>query len=126
MLKVFFLSIFEKLQAAEATTPTTEDTVGTIQLPIGEGTKTTIATVLTTINTVKDMLVGFIYGGALLFFLIGVYNYITSYGNDAKAQKAKQTMLWSVIGLVVVIMASFIINFVANLLGFQSKVPELK
>jgi len=122
MIKNFLFQIIEKVRGAE---PNAETNNGTIQLPIGEGTETTIATVLTAIDTIKDMLIGFIYGTALLFFLIGVYNYITSYGNDAKAQKAKQTMLWAVIGLAIAIMASFIITFVANVLGHKNQLPNL-
>ena len=113
MINDFLLKIIDRAYAAG------------LELPTGAGTDTTIATVFEAVTSVKNILVGFIYGGALLFFLIGVYNYITSFGNDAKAQKAKQMMLWAIVGLVVVIMAGFIVTFVANLLGHQDTLPPL-
>lgn len=58
------------------------------------------------------------------FFLViafGVYGgilYITAYGNEEKATKGKNTITWSIIGAIVIILAFVIVRFVSiTLLG---------
>ena len=53
-------------------------------------------------------LVGFI---AVIFIIIGGISYMTSSGESAKVEKAKKTILYAVIGLVICILASAIVNF---------------
>lgn len=58
---------------------------------------------------------GILYIGgavALLYFLYGAVSYIISYGNEAKAAKAKQTMIWAVMGVVVIALAQLMVNLV--------------
>ncbi len=49
---------------------------------------------------------------AVIFIIMAGYRYLTSNGDPAKAQKAMQTILYAVIGLVVVVAAFAITNFV--------------
>lgn len=49
---------------------------------------------------------------AIIMIIIGGFTYTTSAGNPASVTKAKNTILYSVIGLVVVIAAFAITNFV--------------
>lgn len=51
---------------------------------------------------------------AILYFLYGAVSYIISYGNEAKATKAKQTMLWAIIGVVVIALAQLMVNLVKS------------
>ena len=54
---------------------------------------------------------------AVIFVLIGGINYMTSAGDSNKLQKAKQTILYAVIGLVIAALSFAIVNFViANVL----------
>lgn len=51
---------------------------------------------------------------ALLFLIIGGFYYITSAGNPDNVGKAKQTILYSIIGLILAIVSYAIINFIIN------------
>lgn len=49
------------------------------------------------------------------FFVIGGFGYITSSGNPEHLDKAKRTLLWSAIGLAIVIAAFVISNIVVSI-----------
>ena len=52
---------------------------------------------------------------AVVFIVIGGYHYISSSGNPEKLDKAKRTLLYSGLGLVIVLAAYSIVNFVAGI-----------
>jgi hypothetical protein len=49
------------------------------------------------------------------FFVVGGFTYITSSGNPEKLDKAKHTLVWSAVGLAIVIAAFVISNIVTDL-----------
>lgn len=49
------------------------------------------------------------------FFVVGGLGYITSSGNPERLEKSKQTLLWSAVGLAIVIAAFVISNIVTDL-----------
>lgn len=49
---------------------------------------------------------------AVIFIIIGGVRYITSQGDEKGIESAKNTILYAVIGLVVVVLAFAIVNFV--------------
>ncbi len=51
---------------------------------------------------------------AVIFVVIGGINYMTSAGDPGKVKKAKDTILYAVIGLVVCALAFAIVNFVIS------------
>lgn len=51
---------------------------------------------------------------AVVFIIIGGVQYITSTGDPSKTKKAKDTILYSVIGLIVCVLAFAIVNFVVQ------------
>lgn len=53
---------------------------------------------------------------AVLLIVIGGFQYMTAAGNEKQAESGKNTLIYSVIGLVIVIMAASIVNIVANFL----------
>lgn len=55
-----------------------------------------------------------VVGGLVAVFMIiyGGFKFITSTGDSSKVQEAKKTIMWSAIGLVVIVMARTIIVFV--------------
>ena len=54
---------------------------------------------------------------ALIFITIGGFQYVTSAGNEESAEKAKKTLVTSVIGLVVIILAATIVRVIAGTLS---------
>ena len=51
---------------------------------------------------------------AVIFIIYGGVQYMTSSGDAGKIKKAKDTILYAVIGLIVCILAAAIVNFVIN------------
>ena len=49
---------------------------------------------------------------AVIFIIIGGVNYMTSSGDATKTKKAKDTILYAVIGLIICALAFVIVNFV--------------
>lgn len=79
-------------------------------------------------NALPDLIVGIINGiiavsgvVAVVFVLIGGINYMTSAGDTGKLEKAKKTILYACIGLVITVLAFAIVNFtIRNLIGGES------
>ena len=54
-------------------------------------------------------------GIAVLFLLVGGFQYIAARGNEEATEKAKKTITGAVIGIVIIIMAYAIVTIVSNL-----------
>jgi uncharacterized membrane protein YidH (DUF202 family) len=70
-----------------------------------------------TFPNVTDLLLTLIAGLAVIMIIVGGLRYILSAGNAQKIQEAKNTILYSIVGLVVAISAYAIIFFVTGHLG---------
>lgn len=54
---------------------------------------------------------------AIIFVIIAGFQFITSSGEPEAAAKARQTILYAVIGLVIALVATVIVSFIGNALG---------
>lgn len=79
--------------------------------PVTPGGDLSISSVLSNIIT---WILGLAGGIAVLFLILGGLQYITSSGNKDRAEKAKQTILYAVIGLIVIALSFVIVAFVAQ------------
>jgi FtsH-binding integral membrane protein len=83
------------------TTVGTPDELGLPQVSINAGT------ILAITNTIL-----FIAGAlAVVFIIVGGIQYATAAGNPQRAAKARSTLLFAVIGLVIALLARALINF---------------
>ena len=57
---------------------------------------------------------------AFIFLIIGGYQYLTAGGDPKKAQKAKNTLTYAIIGLVLLLLAWLILEFIADFTGVES------
>ena len=64
------------------------------------------------ITAIINAIIGVIGIGAVIVIIIGGVTYMTSSGDAGKVKKAKDTILYGVIGLIVVALAFAIVNFV--------------
>jgi len=78
--------------------------------PVGDGSSDLTGNVTSVINQIIGVL-GIV---AVIVIVLGGIQYMTSTGDAAKVKKAKDTILYGVIGLIVVILAFAIVNFVIN------------
>ena len=74
----------------------------------------------TIINKVIDWLLGGAGAVAVVFIIVGGIQYISSIGNPESAQKAKTTLTYAVIGLILILAAYLIIKFIAGFLLSKS------
>ncbi len=51
---------------------------------------------------------------AVIMIIFGGFRYITSGGSDNGVSSAKNTILYAIIGLIIVVLAQFIVRFVLN------------
>ncbi len=77
-----------------------------------EGNVTQVENFIRSVIKVIAGLSGLIATG---FFVVGGLGYITSSGNPERLDKSKQTLLWSSVGLAIVIGAFVISNIVTDL-----------
>ncbi len=80
-----------------------------VKAAAGCGATGTLDSALTSILNAIILIMGIV---AVIFIIIGGVNYITSSGDSNKVKKAKDTILYSVIGLVICALAFVIVNFV--------------
>lgn len=66
------------------------------------------------LNSVIDSVFIAVGAIALLFLLFGAGRYIISRGEDGEIQKAKDTMVYSLLGLVLAVSAFLIVEFISN------------
>lgn len=67
-----------------------------------------------TLNGILSQVFGLVGALAFLFLIIGAFKYVTSDGDASQVKQAKDTMLYSVIGLIIAVSAYAIIQFVST------------
>ncbi len=57
-----------------------------------------------------------LWGGAIavLFVMIGGFRYIFSMGNEEGADKARQTVLYAILGLIIIFLAYLAVSYLLN------------
>ena len=65
-------------------------------------------------NTIINVVIGVIGFVAVAFIIFGGFQYTTSAGDPGKVKKAKDTILYGIIGLIVAMLAYAIVNFVLS------------
>ena len=78
----------------------------------GEGSATNrVNRLITQIINVLSVIIGII---AVIMIIWGGFKYITSGGSQEKVTSAKNTLLYAIIGLIIVALAQIIVRFILN------------
>ncbi len=64
------------------------------------------------VKNIINVVIGIVGVVAVVMMIVGGINFITSQGDTAKVTKARNTILYGVVGLVVALLAFAIVNFV--------------
>lgn len=80
-------------------------------VPTTDGKSTDLMGVLNIVINVVLGVIGFI---AVVMIILGGISFTTSQGDTAKTTKARNTILYGVVGLVIALLAFAIVNFVLN------------
>jgi len=75
---------------------------------------TTLGNIINTVINVFSIIVGAV---SVIMIIVGGFRYITSGGNDQSIAGAKNTIIYALIGLVIVVLAQVIVHYVINRLG---------
>ncbi len=67
--------------------------------------------IVTTVVNIFSIVVGIV---AVIMIIVGGFKYITSGGDSNSITSAKNTIIYALIGLVIVALAQFIVQFVLN------------
>jgi hypothetical protein len=73
----------------------------------------TIGPVIRKVMNIAFTLIGSV---SLLFLIIGGFRYMTAGGSEEQATAGKKTIMYAILGLVVVILATTIVNIIVNLI----------
>ena len=69
---------------------------------------------MSTLNTIINVVIGIIGFVAVMVIILGGVQYTTSAGDSGKVKKAKDTIMYGIIGLIVALMAYSIVNFILS------------
>jgi len=72
---------------------------------------TSFPDILSKVINVLSLLVGAI---AVIMIIVGGFRYVTSAGSESGVQAAKKTIMYALIGLVIVALAQVVVHFVLN------------
>jgi hypothetical protein len=75
----------------------------------GAADSTTLETRIATITGILLFVIGAV---AVIMIIVGGIRYVTSAGDSSKVKAAKDTIMYSVVGLAIAILAYAIVNFV--------------
>jgi len=70
-----------------------------------------VNTLITNIVNIFSIVVGII---AVIMIIVGGFKYITSSGDSGNVTSAKNTIMYAIIGLIIVALAQIIVRFVLN------------
>jgi hypothetical protein len=76
-----------------------------------QGSEEKLNSLITSIVNIFSVIVGIV---AVIMIIIGGFKYITSGGDSGNVTGAKNTILYAIIGLIVVALAQFIVKFVLS------------
>ena len=69
------------------------------------------------VQMIADFIAGLVMVIGTIMIIIGGIQYITSAGNEDKARRAKNTVLYAIIGIAIAVSVSFIIGFLREVLS---------
>ena len=66
---------------------------------------------------IAEVLMNITAGLAIIVLIYGGIKYMTALGNDDEINKAKTIIFWSIFGLIVALLASYVANFILGVIG---------
>jgi len=85
----------------------------------------TITTLVATIMGILNVVVPLLIAIAVVIFLWGVVQYITAGGDEEKRKAARNTMIWGIVGLFVMVAVWGLVNILISTFGLTTTVPAV-
>lgn len=83
-------------------------------------------TLISRITDILNLVVPLLIGVAVVIFLFGVVKYITAGGDEAKRTEARNTMIFGIIGLFVMVSVWGLVNVLLGTFGFEGAQPTVE
>ena len=87
------------------------------------GSFTSIDNSLTTISNFINRLIPFVIGLAVLIFIIGLIQFVTSGGDEEKRKAARDTIIWGIIIIFVMTSVWGLVNILGSTFNLQNGAP---
>ena len=68
------------------------------------------------VNKIKNVLMGLGIAIAAIYIILGGFDFMRAEGDAEKVEKAKQRLLYSLIGVIIIVIASMLVNIAKALL----------
>lgn len=104
-----FMVLIDTPASAQITETKKQAQDGITAIGGGPGGTTSLTSTMKTVISVLLFIVGAV---AVVMIIFSGIQYVTSSGDPARVKKAKDTLIYSIVGLVVAILAFAIVNFV--------------
>lgn len=78
------------------------------------GSSNATGTINHIVHTIINLLSAIVGIVAVIMIIVGGFRYITSGGNDTSVTSAKNTILYAIIGLIIVALAQVLVRFTLN------------
>ena len=85
--------------------------------PYSENTLAAVAVIEKIKSEILNPLIGLMFAIALVYFLWGVFQFITKSDDPAKAEEGRMHMVWGVVGMFIMFSAFGIMNFLCGLIN---------
>ena len=115
---VITFSLFSAIPANHQDLVFAADSTGT-KLGLGSGSlpnKSSVSDFRELIVVIINIMLGLATTVAVIFIIIGGYQYIGSGASEDLRTKAKKTLTWAISGLIVIILAAVVVNTVIGVL----------
>ncbi len=80
----------------------------------GQDQPSNLSEIAKTIVNILSVIVGIV---AVIMIIVGGFRYITSGGDSGNVSSAKNTLIYAIVGLIIVALAQFIVHFVLSNVG---------
>jgi uncharacterized membrane protein YidH (DUF202 family) len=81
--------------------------------------------IISKIMEILNIIVPLLIALAVVIFLWGVVKYITAGSAEDKRAEARNTMIWGIIGLFVMVAVWGLVNILVSTFGLETAVPEV-
>src|SRR5262245_10326130 len=102
---------------AQAQTSEVESGLGKIQGPFSGVSRFDTSDPYRFVGNIIKLMLQIGFAIAVVFVIIGGYFYMTASGNEEQASRGRRTILYALIGIVVMVMAYVLVNVAINLVS---------
>ena len=124
LLFIVFLIIFSVTSFAYVNAQATQEAAGGIEKTLNDPLNNTFSQpngIQNLIGTIIKAVLGVVGSLALVMFIYGGLLWMTAAGNTERVEKGKKTIVWAVLGLVVIFTSYALVKFILLAIGVKDK-----